>query len=162
MRFITMFIFVLGISLMITSVAILPSYLLSNVRKNLANEKLNTEKNLPEPEVNPKILSIVKDLNEKLVLIENAQSNKYIVSEKVINEIILKKMPDIKINGISYTSDPVIGKSISISGIAPSRERLLLFSRILSDDVAFKKVDLPISNFIKGSDISFNLKLTPS
>jgi len=50
---------------------------------------------------------------------------------------------------------------VSIEGIAPSREILLAFRRLLENDPLFKSVDLPISNFIKGSNIRFNLNLIP-
>ena len=76
--------------------------------------------------------------------------------------IILKKMSNIKITDISYENDPLKGRKVSIEGNAPSREILLLFRRALEDDVLFKQVDLPISNFVKGSDIKFYLNLIPS
>ena len=61
-----------------------------------------------------------------------------------------------------YENDATKGKKVTVLGIAPSRELLLLFRRALEDDVAFKKVDLPISNFVKGSNIEFSLSLIPS
>jgi hypothetical protein len=54
------------------------------------------------------------------------------------------------------------GEKISISGRASSREVLLSFRRTLEDNPAFSKVDLPISNFIKGSNIRFYITLTHS
>ena len=161
-RLLVVFFLVLGISILIASIAILPSYFLSSLRRNVASEKLTIQKVKPELEIDPKISGIIKDLDGKLALIEKAGKNKYFISEKVINEIILNKMPDIKINEISYRNSPTLGKGVSIRGIAPSRERLLLFRRKLEDNVAFKKVDLPISNFTKGSNISFYLNLIPS
>ena len=116
----------------------------------------------PVPELYKETPLAIKDLKSKLGLIENAESNKFQISQKVINEIILKKMPDIKINSFFYENDIVKGKKISIGGIAPSRERLLLFRQVLGEDGAFSKVDLPISNFVKESDIEFNLDLIPS
>ena len=73
-----------------------------------------------------------------------------------------EKMPDIKITQIQYRNESIKGKTISISGVASSRDRLLLFKRELENNIAFKKVDLPISNFVKGSNIKFSLGLTPS
>ena len=68
-------------------------------------------------------------------------------------------MPDIKINQISYENNLLKGKIINIKGSAVSRERLLLFRLAFENDANFKDVDLPISNFIKGSNIQFNLSL---
>ena len=120
------------------------------------------QKSEPVPLPDQQTLLAIKDLNNKLTLIENAQNNKFVISEKVINAIILKKIPKIKITDISYENDSLKGKKISIQGNAPSREILLLFRQALEDSVAFKQVDLPISNFVKGSNIQFYLSLIPS
>ena len=151
-----------GVSFLISLVAILPSYFLSSVRNNIVNAKLEMQKSEPVPLPDQQTLLAIKDLNNKLTLIENAQNNKFVISEKVINAIILKKIPKIKITDISYENDSLKGKKISIQGNAPSREILLLFRQALEDSVAFKQVDLPISNFVKGSNIQFYLSLIPS
>ncbi|MBI5139779.1 hypothetical protein HZA26_04205 [Candidatus Nomurabacteria bacterium] len=153
---------VLGFSVFVSCATILPAYFFSLEKKNFVNNKLEVEKkaNLPEPD--SKALLLKDDLIKKLSLIEKIQAEKYIVSEKIINEIILKKMSDIKISSISYQNDLVKGKSININGTAPSRERLTVFRKSLEENTSFKKVDLPVSNFVKGSNIQFFLNLTPS
>lgn len=161
-RLLVVFFVVLGISILIASVSILPAYFLSLEKKNLINTKLEIQQNEPMLSLDQETLDVVKDLDNKLNLVGKNKVNKYIVSQKIINEIISKKMPDIKITKILYQNDPVKGKSVSINGTAGSRERLLLFRRALEDSIAFKKVDLPISNFIKGSNIRFSLSLIPS
>jgi hypothetical protein len=161
-RLVVVFFAVLGSSVLVGSAAILPSYFLSSVKKNLSESKLEAQKAESAPLVDQSTLLTVEELNSKLSLIENAEKNKYLVSLKVINEIMAKKMPDIKITQIVYDNATVGGKKISIRGIASSRERLLLFRRALEDNPAFKKVDLPISNFVKGSNIQFSLSIIPS
>lgn len=146
----------------IATVAIMPAYFLSSVKKNLYNTKLETEKKEVVALFDQQTLDVVNDLKNKLNLTESAQNNKYVVSKQVINQILLKKMPDIKLYGITYDNDSTLGRTINISGVAVSRERLLLFKRALEDDVAFKQVDLPISNFIKGTNISFSITLIPA
>ena len=132
------------------------------MKKNLINEKLVTLKSIPLPAIDKENSLQISNLDNQIALLEKAQNNKYSVSEKIINEIILKKIPDIKINGISYDRNSIGGEgSVNIRGIAKSREKLLLFRKVLEEDPLFKKVDLPISNFVKGSNISFNLTLTP-
>ena len=152
----------LGFCVLIAAVSVLPALFISSANKNFVNAKLEMQKREPVPLIDQGSLSVMRDLNGKLALIENAEKNKYLVSQKIINEIAFQKMPDIKINQISYENNPGNGKKISIRGIAPSRERLLLFRRALEDSVAFKKVALPISNFVKGSDIEFYLNLIPA
>lgn len=161
-KIVTLFFVMTGFIALVITVAILPSYLLSITRSNVIKEKLETQKAKPVPLSDQETLLVVKDLNSKLTLIEGATKNKFNISEKIINTVISKKMSRIKITDISFENDPVKGKKVSIGGNAPSREVLLLFRRALENDLAFKKVDLPISNFVKGSDIKFYLNLIPS
>jgi hypothetical protein len=162
-RFFVLFILILACSFLFASILLVPSYYASNLKKDFITEKLTMLEGMPLPEIDKENSLQVSILDNQLSLIEKAQRDKYVVSERVINEILLKKMPDIKIIGISYESNPASNeKSISIRGVAKSRERLLLFREALEQDILFKKVDLPISNFVKGSNISFNLNLIPS
>ncbi|OGI71356.1 hypothetical protein A3B84_00635 [Candidatus Nomurabacteria bacterium RIFCSPHIGHO2_02_FULL_35_13] len=161
LRLITMFFVMLSVSLLIASILILPSYFFSSIEEDVIDTKIKSqEKSISLPD--PNTLMIIKDLENKLNSVENYEKNKYVFSTKVINEIILKKIPNIKITEIFYQNDPQTGKKISISGKASSREVLLSFRRALEDDAAFSKIDLPISNFVKGSDIKFYLSLIPS
>lgn len=156
-------------SLFIALVAIVPSYFTVAVKKNIVDEKLDVQKKEPVPLPDQKTLLIIKDLNSKLDLVEGIQKNKFSLSEKVVNAVILKKIPGIKITDISYENNSSQGRDpkkssekVSIQGSAVSREALLLFRKALEDSPAFKQVDLPISNFVKGSDIRFYLNLIPS
>lgn len=161
-RLIVLFLVMLGFCVSVASVSIIPSYVLSSMKNTLINTKLETQKNEPLPPSGKESLSMIKSINSKLDLVENSEKNKFPLSEKVINAILFKKRPDIKITRILYENDEVKGKKISIAGTAPSREVLLLFRRALEDDPTFKNIDLPISNFVKGSDIQFYLSLIPS
>ena len=151
----------LSIAFLIASIVILPAYFLSSAEKNFIDAKLKAQENevIPLPDKNT--LDIVQDLEGKLNLVENIKSSDLNFSQRIVNEIILKKLPDIRITEIFYQNDPQKGELINISGRAPSREILLAFRRALEDSTAFLKVNLPISNFVKGSDIRFNLSLIP-
>jgi len=161
-RLVVVFFVVASFSVLVASIAILPSYFISSFKENFAQAKLEAQKLEPIPILDQQTSLIIKDLNNKLSLIEKAEQNQFLVSQKIINEITHKKMSDIKITQISYENDPVKGRKVSIRGSATNRERLLLFRQALEDDEAFSKVDLPISNFVKGSDIQFYLNLTPA
>jgi hypothetical protein len=153
---------VLALCILIASIAILPSYFLSSVRRNLVATKIEVQTNQAIPQASQDILATIATLKSKIDLVENAEKKKYLISEKIINQIMLQKMPEIKIKQISYENTTTGGKKVVIRGLAPSREKLLLFRQALEDDAAFKKVDLPISNFVKGSNIPFSINLIPS
>ncbi len=161
-KLLLLFLVTMSVSIVITSVSILPSYFLSSAKDKISDLKLNAQKNEPVPVPDQQTLLTIKDLKNKISLVDNSEKNKFIVSSKVINAVIIKKTPNIKITDISYSNDPLVGKKVSIQGTAPSREVLLLFREALESDVNFKQVNLPISNFVKGSNIQFILSLIPA
>lgn len=161
-RVAVLFLVMVDFTVIVAFFAILPSYFMSSSKKAMINVKLETQKNEPLPVLGEQSLAIIKDVNKKLDLVESAEKDKFLVSLKVINSILLKKRPDIKITQILYENSGTQGKKISITGTAPSREVLLLFRLALEDGPSFKNVDLPISNFVKGSNIQFYLSLIPS
>ena len=158
-RFAVVSLSALGSALFIAAIAILPAFILSSVKKNSAL-KLQAE-TAQSGSMESQALLEIKDLTTELDLLDKSKKDKYLVSKEVISAIILKKMPDIKITEIAYENNLGEGKKVNLRGRAPSRERLLLFRRALEGDPAFSKVDLPISNFIKGSNIEFYLSLAP-
>ncbi len=158
-RLVIVILLVLAFVILIASISLLPSYFISSVKKNISTEKLNTEEiNIN----NEKIFSTISDIDKKLSLLEKTEQEKFLVSERVINEILSKKISGIKITQIYFEDNEIDGRKISIRGTAPSRERLSLFSTTLENNSLFKEVDLPISNFVKGYNIQFYLTLIPS
>lgn len=161
-RLFVVFIVMLAASIFVAAVALVPAYLLSRVKESSVEAKIALQSSEPMPDFDKETLAEVNDLDAKLSLIEKTGSNRYLVSEEVISEIVKNKMPDIKLTEIIYSDDPTTGKVIEIRGTAESRERLLLFKRTLEENKKFKTVDLPISNFVKGEDISFFMTIIPS
>jgi len=164
-RLTTVTLFVLSLVALVALSAMLPAYFLSSVKQNLAEAKLGSQNTEPVPLLDLKTQTVIDGLNSRLNLIEKSEKGRYLVSVKIMSEIMLKKTPDIKITQILYETDAKslpVGKKVTVRGIARSREELLLFRRALEDNIAFTKVDLPISNFVKGSNIEFSLTLIPT
>ncbi len=161
-RLASVILMMLCFSFLLLCLLLFPSYFMLNIKEGIIKENLNTQKKELALEVDQKSLNEFKELDLQLLTIEKVQGKTFLVSRKVINEILAEKMPDIKITQITYELDPKGSKKVNINGLAPSRERLLLFRVALEDNAAFKKVDLPISNFVKGSNIKFSLSLIPS
>lgn len=156
---VTLFMFALG--LLVAMVAIFPAFILSATKKGLVQEKLQRQRAEAGPVLREGTRSMLEDIKQKLDLVDKVGKNKYVVSEKVVTEIINKKISGMKITQILFEVDPIKGKKVSLRGVAGSREQLLEFRRALETDILFKQVDLPISNFVKGSNIDFSLTLIP-
>ncbi len=151
--------FMLGVALCFAAMSIVPAFILVNAKDNFANEKLMIQESEPAPVIDQKTSEAIQNLDAKLSLIESLKDKKFVISGDVINEIIKSMVPSIKITKISYDNDLVTGKKIGIYGTSRSREQLLLFRRALENNAIFSNVNLPISNFVKGSDIEFYLTL---
>lgn len=158
-RLIATIFIMLGVCALVTAVAVFPSYFSAVLKKNLANQKFEAQEKEPLPSVDQETLNTMDNIKAKLELIENTERNTFLVSEKIIKEIISSKTNNIKITKINYEHSPTKGRFININGTAPSREELLTFRKILENNKSFKDINLPISNFIKGTDIQFNLTL---
>lgn len=161
-RLVVVVLLMLSLVVFIASIVLLPSYFASSAKKGISDKILDLELIEEINATGQQTLLDVSALDNKLSLFEKSKKDKFVVSERVINEILLNKISNIKITQISFEDSEANGKQISIRGIAPSRERLTLFRRALEDNPLFKKIDLPISNFVKGSNIQFFLSLTPS
>ncbi len=159
LRLVVMLILALSVSLFIASVSILPSYFASMVSRNLATAKLETQKSSEVAVLDTSALKEVEFIDKQLKLIEGLNKNKFVFSERVLKKIILSKTPDIKIEKFLFDDDTKGNKRVVINGQASSREKLLEFRTALERDKTFTGIDLPISNFIKGSDIEFSLQL---
>ncbi len=161
-RLLNVVLVMLAASFFIASLAITPAFLSAYYGGNLINKNLQVQNTEIVSEVDQNTLSEVRSLQDKMSLIEKTQREKYLISNNIINEILIKKLNNIKITDISYKSSSPRGKIVNISGLAPSREALLIFRKSFEENPAFKEVDLPISNFVKGSNIRFYLTLIPS
>ena len=145
------------------AVALLPAYFFSVINENVAEQKYQNVLNTPIKDVPEETMSIINEVNSQINLIEKTKEQNFILTSSVIDPVLSSRMTDIKILNISYQKDQKdeegILKIVKITGIAPNRERLLLFKQILQSNPLFEKVDLPISNFVRGEDIDFELTL---
>lgn len=158
-RFLSIFFIMVSIVLLITSITMLPSLIFSYGKKGSIDKKVEFQKNEIMPAIDKEAQTAILDLNNRLGSIEKSMNDKYIFSQNIVTEIVSKKTSGIKVSGIFYENDKLKGKTIVVNGIAISREQLLLFRRSFEDSGAFRSVDLPISNFVKGHDIEFSLNL---
>jgi hypothetical protein len=147
---------------LIASAALVPAYLEVSVDHTVARKELDIQKNTPLKAEELEITTQADNLNRKIQQVDSLRQNKFLVTERAINNVVLNKLPDIKITNILYEAKTSTEKEIKVTGSAPSREKLLLFKLALENDPAFKKVDLPVSNFVKGSDIKFFVILIPA
>lgn len=112
-----------------------------------------------------RITAEIKEKNEKGIVETLARINHTLVAVKpsesnvlTVTKLILDKLPQgISIDRFVYTRGDGADSSLSIQGIAGTRSELITFSRDLEKQPVFTKVDLPISNLAKQSEVPFTL-----
>ncbi|MCX6755278.1 MAG: PilN domain-containing protein [Candidatus Nomurabacteria bacterium] len=152
--------YTVGICFIVAGVSLLPSFFLVSLKENILTKKWETLQAMPVSQPDKETMDAISDVNKKIDLITKTEKEKFLVLENAFNQVIFQKMPDIKLTEIAYDKKIEGTRSINIKGFALNRERLLLFRQSLENNPAFSKVDLPISNFVKEKNISFNLNLT--
>lgn len=161
LRVLATFFMMFSFAISIINIAMLPAYIFSSERKTFISDKLEDFEINPILELSPYENEIINELDIRLDLINKNKLNDYSLTQNVIDKVISHKTEAIKIIQISYNKQ-VKETEILLVGIASDRESLLGFRKSFENDDSFKKVDLPISNFVKGSNIVFYLNLIPA
>ena len=101
----------------------------------------------------------IKNVNRLSVALSN-NSGSDITNSDIINKIVSLKNKEIKIISINLTIDKSTSdRTVSLDGIANTRDSLTLFSNNLKTDGFFNTVAFPVSNFIKSTDSEFSATL---
>lgn len=153
------FLLLLSTLIIIATISLIPLYISSSYKLNdilaqIEDEKQNSfrEDDKQDP------IKITQDANAKLLVLRKKDSILPLSSE-LTTIIVGYKPSDVKIDAILYDRGLSDGK-ITLNGIARNRETLLSFLKSLERESMFKKVNLPISSFVKETDIKFSIRIT--
>lgn len=149
----------LAIIALVSVTFILPSYFLVKAKEVVFQEQLATLKKNTTNSVDESLNTIIKDINAKLKTFPDSNKD-FIFTRDVYERIYAHKTTAITLTYVNYTQLQDGGLTVSVSGSALNRDALLAFEQALKDEPTFKGVALPISNFIKGSNIEFTISFT--
>lgn len=88
------------------------------------------------------------------------KSSSGISARTIIGEVVDQKGIDIRITGFDINTTIEGGHSLTVVGIAATRESIQSFKKRLELRPLFKKVVVPLSNFQKNKDIQFTINIT--
>ena len=100
--------------------------------------------------------SLIKEINEKIVIIKNIQSN-YIKWSAYLAEFSPLIPVNISLNEITINQETC---KIQIRGIASFRDDFLILKSNLENSLILDSIESPISNLIKQENINFDLSAT--
>lgn len=138
---------------------LLPAYFLSMEKYKVA--KLNHEviqKSL-QIENGAALEEIAKSTNGQLEILKDLGESK--AFHELARDIIFNKGGSIHLSNFTVRSlsvNEVSYKELSIRGVADDRTSLVAFSKMLEQFDEISKVELPVSNFTRETDIEFSIK----
>lgn len=136
-----------------STVTLLPSYFIFSGRHGQLAKRLDdTEMRLYQAGTS-ELLEIVKSVSAKLSILSEPQRR--VKAAPVISILVADAKNLVSLDFFSLGS----AGEVSISGLAPSRQKLLTFIEALESEALFREVDSPISNLIAVRDINFRINL---
>lgn len=99
----------------------------------------------------------IKSFNQKLSRLNKNGTSLPITA--VVKSVLSHPIFGIVLNTINYNKSSDGLAILELAGTAKNRSQLLAFVETLRSDPAFSKVDSPVSNLIKESQVDFSLSL---
>jgi len=140
---------------------IIPYYISVSQKNIMVAEQFKSVINVENKEnVGVSASSIMTQTQDEMKAIKLYNNSRLNLSDSLA-KIIASKNSNIQITRLSFTFSKSGQAIFIVSGISKDREGLVSFIDDLKGKAGFSKVDSPISNFAKNSDISFDLNIQP-
>lgn len=145
-------------------VLLTPGYLFLKTKSSSIAIEVSNLKNSESLIVDKNMNQTINDINTKLSIFPSTFYEVY-PSKDVIIPLTKHRVPGIAITGISYTNNTDNTNSnrkpdLEVRGVAKSRLALLDFQKSLESDPVYSVVNVPISDFVKGSNITFSILIS--
>lgn len=159
MRLSTVSLFLISLVGMMAIVLILPSYFLSVSKLALAEDRLQTF-NSANPDVETQDLNAtIADINTKLSLLSD-KSKGGNVSSRIIHDLVDNRPKGITLTSILYAEKKGPVKTLEIHGVAFDRLTLRNYKTLLLQNTDIAQADLPISEYLERTNITFTMLIT--
>jgi hypothetical protein len=140
-------------------VALVPSYMLASSRLNEVTTRLEAMKRSPSHEGSKELQVWLSSLKQKITTL----------SPKVVGRkpyelfltVLSAKSDAVRLTGVAWKKDAKGVTTLTVNGVADDRKSLLEFENRLNALGRFSPVTLPVSNFARDKDISFELSMSP-
>lgn len=143
-------------------VLLAPSYLLAVSKYNNAKNELATlEEKYGGTGKEKDVATQIRDINNKIALLSGGDTGDRLSPPQVSIDILKTKSKAIKIYGFTYDAT-TNQERIVLTGIAANRDSMANFIETLKKDAMFTNVTLPISSYVKSTDIDFSVVLEHS
>lgn len=157
-RFIIVFMFLFSSLIFIFILLLLPSYFFSSSKQNLIEARLEefnaNNKNLSGVDLN----NTITDINTKLNLLVS-NNPKYSLYNDVLNVVLSNRINGITFSQLLFNQTKDKGLNIEVHGQARDRTTLRNFKVALDNNPKVATTNLPISDFLEKTDLSFTISI---
>ncbi|MEI6316488.1 MAG: hypothetical protein WCO65_02040 [bacterium] len=142
------------------SLCLLPSFIYSKNEENSLLVKKAMLDRQATGELKQSLISAIADINTRLAVF-NRQNFLSPITASFIDPILQSKTSSVSLTNMSYVVNPNSTiATVTLSGVSVSREAILMFASNLKSMPGVSNVDVPITNFIKESNMPFTITLT--
>lgn len=148
---------------------LVPVYFLLQAKTTSSELEVLNIKNSESFIVDKNMNTTIDDINAKLAIFPKDFSEVYPTSD-IINPLTKHRVVGVSITGISFEKHTVSNDTkktveikkpdLEVRGVAKNRLALLAFQKSLESDPLYSVVTVPISDFVKGKDITFSILIT--
>ncbi len=155
-RVLVVSLFAVGVAGLIGIGSLFPAFIRAGTEEAASQGELNA--------VTAKNSSGLSDIQQRVSIGQNllsvlgSGSNRSRLS--YLLESIIQQRQMVRINSIAIDYPATNSAVATIGGIAPTRDALVSFKSRLEASQPMSKVDLPVSELAKGTDVPFSIKIT--
>ena len=156
-RYVSLAFFSLAALSVVAIVLLLPSYLYLRSSQIVLETEYDTLSSYETSTIAAQLAATVTDINGRLAAFPATSPASPLIAG-MIDPILQVESPAIHIAEFDYAPGITsVQAKISVSGIADSRTDLLAFADKVRNIASFTSVDVPITNYIKDTDVPFTL-----
>jgi hypothetical protein len=138
-------------------VLLFPSWLVSSYKESEEHSQIEQLARVSSSKNIDFISVLIGSTNAKLQVLDTVLPDNRVVP--VLDAVISHRSTGIRLVRFSYAVGPKQGSTVTLGGIAATRESLVAFVKSLQKDDSLKAVDLPVSNLAQDADIQFTITI---
>ena len=159
-RFVVVVLHALVVLVVIAGGCLSASYVYSTNEENVLLAKKAVLEKRETGELKQSLVMTITDINTRLSAFDGTSLSSPIIAS-FVDPIMKAKVASVYLTNLAYTADPnTTTARIVLSGVSTSRESILSFADNLRKTPGISAVDVPITNFIKESNMPFTITLT--
>ena len=144
---------------LVAAACIVPSYIYSKQEEGVLLAKKAVFEQKETGELKQDLVNSIADINTRLSSFNDTTYNSPLIAG-FINPILQARTSSVYITGLTYTLDKDANVAhVTISGLSINREAILTFGSNLQKTPRITNVNVPITNFIKESNMPFTISL---